>query len=213
MSLGNHCFQCAMGSLSQNLPPCCLCRSSSLPCGPTSVLCCGWRLRMLQAGKHCKTLHRCVARFSLAGRGGVVGWWWWFCTSSLHNHRAWAGFDGRLAAAGDKLEHNGRGKSRLARLLVARGPALCALALPSRLPHLATLLVPVPGIPPLQYLRSKSRAGVVTLPATQQAPPARPVQRTLYLVPSSQEICSQLGAPWEACTDSMLALVVPLAPR
>ncbi|KAL4440580.1 hypothetical protein ABPG75_003581 [Micractinium tetrahymenae] len=64
-----------------------------------------------------------------------------------------------------------------------------------------------------QYLRSKSRAGVVTLPALQPAPPARPVQRTLYLVPPSQEVCSQLGAPWEACADGMLALVVPLAPR
>lgn len=65
-----------------------------------------------------------------------------------------------------------------------------------------------------QYLRSKCRAGVVALPPLQQAGgAASTVQRTLYLVPPSQEVCSQLHIPWEGSSECMLALVVPMTPR
>ena len=68
----------------------------------------------------------------------------------------------------------------------------------------------------LQYLRSKNRVGVVTLPALQQAAlaSAAPVPRTLYLVPPSEEVCGQLGMDWQACcTHCLLALVVLTPPQ
>ena len=61
----------------------------------------------------------------------------------------------------------------------------------------------------VQYLRTKSRAGVVALPPVQPSG----TQRTLYLVPPSEEVCRQLGVSWQACSDCLLALVVPMAPR
>jgi hypothetical protein len=71
-----------------------------------------------------------------------------------------------------------------------------------------TRYVPLPA-PVLQYLRTKTRAGVVALP------PVLPsgTQRTLYLVPPSEEVCRQLGVSWQSCSDCLLALIVPMAPR
>lgn len=57
------------------------------------------------------------------------------------------------------------------------------------------------------YLRSKQRAGVVALPPLAPAGP----QRTLYLVPPSEDVCRQLGVDWQVAADCLLALVVPLA--
>ena len=44
-------------------------------------------------------------------------------------------------------------------------------------------------------------------------PPLAPggLQRTLYLVPPSEDVCRQLGVPWQGAAECLLALVVPLA--
>lgn len=59
-----------------------------------------------------------------------------------------------------------------------------------------------------QYLRSKARAGVVALPPL--VPSGQ--QRSLYLVPPGEEVCRQLGVPWQGgqAEYALLALVVPL---
>ncbi len=66
---------------------------------------------------------------------------------------------------------------------------------------------PLCSVSPLQYLRSKSRAGMVVLPAL--APSG--LQRALYLVPPSEDVCRQLGVAWHTCSNCLLALVVPMA--
>lgn len=58
-----------------------------------------------------------------------------------------------------------------------------------------------------QYLRSKSRAGVVALPPLASSGQ----QRSLYMVPPSEEVCRQLGVSWQGTAGGLLALVVPLA--
>lgn len=74
-------------------------------------------------------------------------------------------------------------------------------------PTLRLIAVPLFLLPLPQYLRSKSRAGVVALP------PLMPqgIQRTMYLVPPSEEVCRQLGISWQVCSDCLLALIVPMA--
>lgn len=88
----------------------------------------------------------------------------------------------------------------------SRPPAPCAGCL--RLP--ASKLTPPlrPSVSPSpQYLRSKSRAGVVALPPLAPAG----LQRTLYLVPPSEGVCRQLGVSWQGAGECLLALVVPMA--
>ena len=76
-----------------------------------------------------------------------------------------------------------------------------------------SLPYPSRALPSAQYLRSKVRVGVVALPALQQATAAAPVQRTLYLVPPSEEVCGRLGMDWQASTHCLLALVVLTPPQ
>lgn len=169
--------------LKRPLLPCCPRRSSSLPCGPRSERCCDWRQQTPQAGRRCRTLPRLVDASPWLPPGCCL-------------KQQPVDMPATVASASAPA------------CLAAGRLAARALALPTHLPRRG----PLP-LSHLQYLRSKSRAGVVALPATQPAPPARPLQRTLYLVPPSREVCAQLGAPWEAAAEGMLALVVPLAPR
>lgn len=76
-----------------------------------------------------------------------------------------------------------------------------------RLPSLLLPRQPPSSLPLAQYLRSKSRAGVVALA------PLAPlgVQRTMYLVPPSEEVCRQLGISWHTSSNCLLALIVPMA--
>lgn len=61
--------------------------------------------------------------------------------------------------------------------------------------------VPLAGF--MAYLLSKSRAGVIKLPASGDRGP-----RTLYLVPPSEVVCRSLGVVWEP-RDLVVAVEVP----